>query len=72
MSNSCKLGSKCYIDKNGIDSKNFTVPVILSDESEVVRHSWSDGKYFLTLKHDTENVDLTRKDILSLFIINDE
>jgi len=53
---------------DGADLENFRIPVILSDESEVVRYSWSDGKYFLTLKHGKDNVDLSRKDILSLFV----
>ena len=53
---------------DGTDLENFRIPVILSDESEVVRYSWSDGKYFLTLKHGADNVDLSRKDILSLFV----
>ncbi|MHA1348029.1 MAG: HK97 family phage prohead protease [Candidatus Heimdallarchaeaceae archaeon] len=53
---------------DGADLENFRIPVILSDESEVVRYSWSDGKYFLTLKHGEDNVDLSRKDILSLFV----
>jgi len=53
---------------DGVDLENHRIPVILSDESEVVRYSWSDGKYFLTLKHGEDNVDLSRKDILSLFV----
>ncbi len=53
---------------DGVDLDKKRIPVILSDESEVVRYSWSDGKYFLTLKHGEENVDLARKDILSLFV----
>ena len=65
---SCKLGSQCYVDKNGINHDTMTVPVILSDESQVVRYSWSEGKYFLKLLHGDENVNLERKDILSIFI----
>jgi len=52
----------------GVDLEKHRIPVILSDETEVVRYSWSDGKYFLTLKHGADNVDLSRKDILSLFV----
>lgn len=53
---------------DGVDLENNRIPVILSDESEVVRYSWSDGKYYLSLKHGAENVDLSRADILMLFI----
>lgn len=59
-------GLKFAID--GVDLENHRIPVVLSDESEVVRYSWSEGKYYLTLKHGVENVDLSRADILMMFI----
>lgn len=71
MANKCRLGQTCYVDKNGIDLENKTVPVVLSDESLVTRYSWDDGVYYITLLHGEENVDLSRKDILSLFVNHD-
>jgi HK97 family phage prohead protease len=61
------LGSMTFMI-DGVDLENNRIPVILSDETEVVRYSWDDGKYYLTLKHGEDNVDLSRKDILSLFV----
>ena len=61
------IGSMRFM-ADGVDLENHKIPVILSDESEVVRYSWSDGKYYLSLKHGEDNVDLSRKDILSLFV----
>ncbi len=68
MSNNMKVNATCQFAVAGVDLEKKSVPVILSDESEVVRYSWDNGKYFLTLKHNDENVDLSRKDILPLFI----
>jgi len=56
---------------DGIDLENKKIPVILSDETVVVRYGWSEGKYYLSLKHGEDNVDLSRKDILSLFVNHD-
>ena len=67
----CKVGTTCQFLKDGVDLENKKVPVILSDESEVVRYSFQDGKHFIRLLHGEENVDLSRKDILSLFINHD-
>ena len=64
----CNVSGTCHFLKDGVDLENKKVPVILSDETEVVRYNWQDGKYFLTLLHGDDNVDLERKDILSLFI----
>jgi len=68
MDNMNKVGATCQFKIDGIDLEKKSIPVILSDETEVVRYSWDSGKYFLTLKHGKDNVDLTRKDILSLFV----
>lgn len=65
---SCKIGSECQIVKNGIDLENYTVPVILSDESEVKRYNWEDGEYFITLEHTDSSIDLKRAEILGMFI----
>jgi HK97 family phage prohead protease len=67
----CKVGSRCYIENNKVDMENYTVPVILSDESEVKRYSWEDGEYILTLEHSEESIDMSRAEILSLFINHD-
>jgi len=64
----CNVSGTCHFLKDGVDLENKKVPVILSDETEVVRYNWQDGKYYLTLLHGDENVNLDRKDILSLFI----
>ena len=68
---SCRVGAPCQIEANGIDTENHTVPVILSDETHVVRYSWDDGYYFLRLVHDKQAVDLSRADILSMFVNHD-
>jgi len=64
----CRVGGKCHIESKGIDLENKRVPVVLSDESDVVRHSWNDGMYYLKLIHNDESIDLERAEILSLFI----
>ncbi len=64
----CRVGGTCYIESKGIDLENKRVPVILSNESDVLRHSWNDGIYYLKLVHTDESIDLERADILSLFI----
>ena len=56
------------IGKTAVDFENKRVSVVLSEETEVVRYSWNDGKYFITLLHGEENIDLSRKDILAVFI----
>ncbi len=66
--NKCELGGKCQFMIEGIDLEKKSVPVILSDESDVIRYNYRDGKYFMNLLHGDDNVDLERKDILSLFI----
>jgi len=68
---SCKIGSQCYIDSKGIDLENKIVPVILSDESKVLRFSWEDGMYDLILEHTEKAVDLKRKDILPVLLQHD-
>lgn len=50
-----------------INSEEKRVPLILSDETQVIRWDWMNGMYNLTLKHNEENVDLKRADILKLF-----
>ncbi len=64
----CSVGSQCYIDKSGIDVENYKVPVILSDESKVLRFSWEDGLYELILEHSKKAIDLSRADILPLLV----
>lgn len=66
--NKCGLGLTCQFKVEGIDLEHKKIPVVLSDESEVVRFNFSDGRHFIRLLHGEENVDLSRKDILSLFI----
>lgn len=61
-------GISCKFAIEGIDLEKKSVPVILSDESEVVRFNFQDGKHYIRLLHGEENVDLSRKDILALFI----
>lgn len=50
-----------------INSEEKRVPLILSEETAVIRWDWLNGQYNLTLKHGEENVDLKRADILKLF-----
>jgi len=66
-----KLNNQREILKTAVDIGKKSIAVNLSDETEVVRYSWSDGKYYLKLLHGKENVDLSRKDILSVFINHD-
>lgn len=63
-----RLSNERIVLSGAVNEENKSISVILSDESEVVRYSWNDGKYFITLLHGEENVDLSRKDILALFI----
>ena len=63
--------SKCYLSQDTVNSKDKSVEVILSDETEIVRYSWEDGEYFLTLSHEESAVNLERAEILSLFINHD-
>ena len=65
---SCKIGTKCFLNKDTVNETEKSVEVILSDETKIVRYSWEDVEYYLTLSHDEGSVDLTRADILSLFI----
>ena len=65
---SCKIGTQCYIDSKGIDLENKIVPVILSDESKVLRFSLDEGMYDLILEHSESAVDLRRKDILPILL----
>jgi HK97 family phage prohead protease len=64
----CSVGSQCYIDKSGIDVENYKVPVILSDESKVLRFDWENGLYELILEHSKKAIDLSRADILPLLV----
>lgn len=50
-----------------INSEEKRVPLILSDETQVIRWDWLNGMYNLTLKHDDDSIDLKRADILKLF-----
>lgn len=68
---SCKIGSQCFIDKNGIDLENKTIPLILSDESKVLRFDWENGLYDLILEHSDSAIDLSRKDILPVLLQHD-
>lgn len=63
-----KFHQNLSVDQSIIDHDRCSVPVILSVETDVVRYGWDDGKHFIKLLHGEENVDLTRKDILSIFI----
>lgn len=62
------INISCNFAIEGVDLEKKSIPVILSDESEVVRYNYEDGKHFIKLLHGEENVDLSRKDILSLFV----
>lgn len=64
----CEIGTTCYIEENGIDVENYSIPVILSDETQVKRFSFEDGEYSLILSHSEDAVDLHRADILSIFV----
>ncbi len=64
----CSVGSQCYIDKSGIDVENYKVPVVLSDESKVLRFDFENGLYELILEHSKKAIDLSRADILPLLV----
>lgn len=68
---SCKIGTKCFLAKDTVNEEDKSVEVILSDETQVVRYSWEEGEYFLTLSHEESAVNLERAEILSLFINHD-
>jgi len=55
------------VDKKAIDSEKKVVSLILSDETQLIRYSWRNGRYKLKLSHEKNAVDLSRKDILKLF-----
>ena len=71
MSQPINFNNDRVVLQSAVNVEDNSVAVVLSEETEVVRYSWSDGMYFLTLKHGPENVDLSRKDILSVFINHD-
>ena len=54
-----------------INKDEAKVSLVLSEETKVIRWDWMNGKYNLTLKHDTENIDLSRAGILKLFYQHD-
>jgi HK97 family phage prohead protease len=68
MKKQCQIGMSCYAETNGIDLENKVVPVILSDETKVMRFSWDDGVYYLSLSHDEGAVDLARASILPILL----
>ena len=37
----------CFFNTSNVDAKAKTIPVILSDESKVLRYNWEDGAYDL-------------------------
>jgi len=68
---SCKIGTQCFIDNNGIDFENKTIALILSDETSVLRFNFEDGIYDLILDHSEGAVDLSRKEILPILLQHD-
>jgi HK97 family phage prohead protease len=68
---SCKIGSKCFLERESVNQEAKSVEVILSDETEIVRYSFDNREYYLTLSHSGDAVDLERAEILSLFINHD-
>ena len=65
---SCKVGTQCLLKQETVNELEKTVEVILSDETKIERYSWEGGEYLLSLSHEESAVDLTRAEILSLFI----
>lgn len=62
-----KLNATTTFDASLIDSEQKRVPLVLSDETQVIRWDWQNGLYNLTLSHGEENIDLGRAGILKLF-----
>lgn len=54
-----------------VNSDEAKVPLILSDETKVIRWDRANGKYNLTLKHNKDSIDLERSNILKLFYQHD-
>jgi len=67
----CRIGTKCHLSSETVNEENKSVEVVLSDETEIVRYSWEDGEYYLTLSHEESAVNLERAEILALFINHD-
>jgi HK97 family phage prohead protease len=68
MAGKCGIKTQCYIDSNGIDSDKKTVAVVLSDETPMERYDYETGEiYTLVLQHTEESIDLSRKDVMSVF-----
>lgn len=65
------LKNERQVEKSAVNLVNHSIAVVLSEEVEVVRYSWEEGKYYISLLHGVENVDLSRKDILSVFVNHD-
>ena len=63
----CSINTECYIQQNGIDVENHTIPVILSDETPVERWDWDIGNYTLILEHNEDSIDMARSEVMSVF-----
>jgi HK97 family phage prohead protease len=60
--------SEAFFDSSNISVESHTIPVILSEETKVLRYNWDDGAYDLILDHSEESVNLGRKDILPVLL----
>lgn len=67
MAGKCGINTQCYIDSNGINEEEHTVEVYLSDETPVEQYRPDIGKFMLILQHTEESIDLSRKDVMSVF-----
>lgn len=63
----CSINTECYIQQNGIDVENHTIPVVLSDETPMERYDWELGNFTLILDHNEDSVDMARSEVMSVF-----
>jgi len=66
MKNKFDVNLELLVNKKLIDSENFTVEVIISDETPVLRQTWDGEIYTIIFQHDEESVDMSRAEILPI------
>jgi HK97 family phage prohead protease len=66
-----QLKATAHIATALVNKDEAKVPLILSEETNVIRWDWMNGKYNLKLLHGEDNIELQRAGILKLFYQHD-
>lgn len=67
MKKDFKIDLQIKLNNSEIDAENFTVPVILTDETPVLRKTWDGQPYYLVLVHDEDSIDMAREEIMPAY-----